>query len=268
MREDGWRPWREGERSPLPGLASVIGHRGAAGRAPENTLAGLRKARELGAAWVEFDVMLTSDDVPILIHDETLQRTTTGRGRVARHTAAEIRALDAGAWFGPAFAGERVPTLDEAVALLLELGLAANVEIKPSSGRAEATGEIVAERLRRSWPADGPPLLLSSFARPALAAARQAAEAIPRGLLAGRLPSDWREAMQALDCVTLHLDHRQIAAETLRVLASAGVPVLLYTVNDATRGREVLAAGAAAVITDVPDLLSTAASSQRGALGS
>ena len=268
MREEGWRPWREGQRSPLPGLARVIGHRGAAGRAPENTLAALRKAHELGATWVEFDVMLTRDDVPILIHDETLQRTTTGRGRVARHTAAEIRRLDAGAWFGPAYAGERVPTLDDAVTLLLDLGLAANVEIKPSSGRAEVTGEVVAERLRRAWPEDGPPLLLSSFERPALAAARRVAEGIPRGLLAGRPPSDWREAMQALGCVTLHLHHRRVAAETLRTLAAAGVPVLLYTINDAARAVEVLAAGAAAVITDVPDLLSSVASDLRGAPGS
>ena len=76
MREDGWRPWRAGAASALPGLATVIGHRGAAARAPENTLAGLRKAKELGADWVEFDVMLSGDGVPLLIHDETLQRTT------------------------------------------------------------------------------------------------------------------------------------------------------------------------------------------------
>ena len=119
MGQDGWQAWRRGGRSSLPGLQPVIGHRGAAARAPENTLAGLRRARELGAAWVEFDVMLTADRVPVLIHDETLERTTTGRGEVARHTAAEIRALDAGGWFAPEFAGERVPTLAEAVALLL-----------------------------------------------------------------------------------------------------------------------------------------------------
>ena len=81
MGQDGWQAWRRGDRSSLPGLQPVIGHRGAAARAPENTLAGLRRAHELGAAWVEFDVMLTADRVPVLIHDETLERTTTGRGR-------------------------------------------------------------------------------------------------------------------------------------------------------------------------------------------
>jgi glycerophosphoryl diester phosphodiesterase len=83
----------------LPGLAPVIGNCGAAAQPPDNTLAGLRKAHELGISWVKFDVMLSGDEVPVLIHDETLRRTTTGRGRVAHHSAAEIQTLDAGRWF-------------------------------------------------------------------------------------------------------------------------------------------------------------------------
>jgi glycerophosphoryl diester phosphodiesterase len=255
MREDAWQPWSPGRPVATPGLAAVIGHRGAAARAPENTLAGLKKAHELGASWVEFDVMLTRDGVPILIHDETLQRTTNGRGRMPERTAAEIRPLDAGGWFGPAFAGEPVPTLEEAIALLLELGLAANVEIKPATGHETATGEVVADVLRRLWPKDGPRLLLSSFERPALAAARMVAPAIPRGLLAEALPGDWPEAMQELGCATLHLGHANLSASALELLPEAGVPVLLYTVNTVARARALLAAGAAAVFTDVPDLL-------------
>lgn len=264
MREDGWRPWCQGVPSALPGISSIIGHRGAAARAPENTLAGLRMAKALGADWVEFDVMLSGDGVPVLIHDETLQRTTTGRGRVARHTAAEITRLDAGAWFGPAFTGERVPTLTEAVSLLLELGLNANVEIKPSTGEAEATGEVVARALRQLWPKDGPRLLLSSFERKSLLAARRVAEEVPRGYLAVRLPTDWADTMQALACATLHLDHRRLSLARLGELAAAEVPVLLYTVNEERRARELLAAGAKAVITDAPDLLSSGASSPPG----
>ena len=255
MREDGWQPWSPGGQSATPDLSPVIGHRGAAARAPENTLAGLRKAHELGARWVEFDVMLTKDGVPVLIHDETLERTTSGRGRVADHTLAELRALDAGAWFAPAFAGERVPTLEEAIAVLLELGLHANVEIKPAKGREVATGEAVARMLARTWPTDGPRLLLSSFEHPALEAARRTAPSIPRGLLAEELPADWEEALQALDCATLHLDHAKVSLATLHLLAERGVPVLLYTVNTATRAAELLKSGAAAVFTDAPDTL-------------
>ncbi|MFO1047177.1 MAG: glycerophosphodiester phosphodiesterase [Geminicoccaceae bacterium] len=255
MREEGWRPWRRGVPGRLPGLEPVIGHRGATARAPENTLAGLRKAHALGARWVEFDVMLTADQVPVLIHDETLERTTSGRGEVAAHTAAQIATLDAGAWFGPDFAGEPVPTLAEAVALLLDLGMAANVEIKPATGHEEATGRVVAEHLARLWPADGPRLLVSSFARSALATAAEVAGHVPRGLLAEDLPADWEAALTALGCTTLHLDHARVDAPTIRDLAAGAVPVLLYTVNDPARARTLREAGAAAVITDVPDLL-------------
>src|SRR5580704_12278143 len=91
-------------------LPPVIGHRGAAAQAPENTLAGFRAARALGCAWVEFDVRLTVDGVPVVCHDDKLDRTSNGRGRISKLPLAAIRMLDAGSWFGPAFAGERIPT--------------------------------------------------------------------------------------------------------------------------------------------------------------
>ena len=117
-----------------PALPRVIGHRGAAAAAPENTLVSLQKAKELGASWVEFDVKLTRDGVPILMHDERLERTTDGRGEVALTTLNDLQKLDAGGWFGPAFRGEPVPTLEAALALCAELGLGINVEIKPVRG--------------------------------------------------------------------------------------------------------------------------------------
>lgn len=258
----GWEPWRPGTRPETPGLAPVIGHRGAKARAPENTLASLRKAHELGATWVEFDVMLTGDGVPILIHDETLDRTTTGRGRIADLTLAAIRQVDAGVRFGPAFAGARVPTLEEALDLLLALGLSANVEIKPAQGHEAETGRVVAALLLRRWPPGRPQLLISSFRPAALAAAQATAPAIPRGLLAGRLPPDWAGMMQELACTTLHLDHARLSPARLVELDAAGVPVLCYTVNQAKRAAELLARGTRAVFTDVPDLLLAALAPQ------
>src|SRR5260370_12288918 len=124
----------EGRIAPLP-LPSVIGHRGAAARAPENTLAGLRHAKELGCAWVEFDVRLTADGALVLCHDSRLERTTTGRGRLSAQTLASIRRCDAGGWFAPEVAGEAVPRLDEALRPAAELGLAANIEIQADPGR-------------------------------------------------------------------------------------------------------------------------------------
>ena len=234
-------------RSELP---RVIGHRGACSEAPENTIASIRRAKQLGALWVEFDVKLTREGVPILMHDERLERTTSGRGRVADHTLAAIRELDAGAWFAPAFAGEAVPTLKEALATCAELGLGINVEIKPCPGREAETARITVETLLEHWPEDRPAPLISSFAPVCLAVARDLAPAVPRGYLAGSLPARWREQLDAYGCSTLHLNDRRTSARQRAAVLAAGVPLLLYTVNDPGRARELLGTGVKALFTD------------------
>src|SRR5579862_6026518 len=127
-----------------PVIGPVIGHRGAAARAPENTLAGLRCAKALGCAWVEFDVRLTGDGALVLCHDPRLDRTTNGSGLVSAMSLAAIRELDAGRWFDASFAGEKVPTLEEVLVLAGELDLGANIEIKSDRGREYATAAAVA----------------------------------------------------------------------------------------------------------------------------
>src|SRR5262252_9838977 len=141
----------------------IIGHRGGGMLAPENTLAGFRKASAMGFGAVEFDVMLTADGIPILIHDETLDRTTSGRGAVSSALYAKIADLDAGAWFGPQHRGERVPRFEDAGRLCIELGLWANVEIKPAAGFERETATIACERARTLWPGAARRPLLSSF---------------------------------------------------------------------------------------------------------
>jgi glycerophosphoryl diester phosphodiesterase len=234
----------------MPELPRVIGHRGAAAVAPENTLVSLRRAKELGAAWVEFDVKLTRDGAAVLMHDERLERTTDGQGEVARITLAELRKLDAGAWFAPGFAGEPVPTLTEALALCGELGLGVNVEIKPCAGREAETARVAVETLHEFWPEDRPAPLISSFAPVCLAVARDLAPAMPRGYLAGRLPPRWQQQLEAYGCGTLHLNDRRTSARQRAAVLAAGVPLLLYTVNDPGRARELLEAGVTALFTD------------------
>ncbi len=131
-------------------LPSVIGHRGAARTAPENTLAGLRRAKALGCDWVEFDVRLTGDGALVLCHDPLLDRTTSGSGLVSAKSLAAIRECDAGSWFDPSFTGERVPTLDEGLLLAAELDLGANVEIKSDRGREYATAALF-RLIPRGW---------------------------------------------------------------------------------------------------------------------
>jgi glycerophosphoryl diester phosphodiesterase len=233
-------------------LPQVIGHRGAAAAAPENTLAAIRKARELGASWIEFDVKLTRDGQAILFHDDRLERTTDGQGAVATATLAAIKRLDAGSWFGPAYRGEPVPTFDEGLMLCAELGLGINVEIKPCRGREAATAEVAMAALLRLWP-PAMPVVVSSFARECLGVARAIAPEVPRGHLAERLPRNWRDLMAQHDCATLHLNQRWLGVRQRAAITATGVPLLLYTVNDGNQARRLLDSGVTAVFTDHVD---------------
>jgi glycerophosphoryl diester phosphodiesterase len=236
-------------------LARVYGHRGAAATAPENTLAGVRRAAAVGAGAVEFDVKLTADGVPFCLHDDTFDRTTDGKGDAGRLTLAEIQRLDAGSWFGPAFAGEPVPTLDAILDLILELGLDANVEIKPVKGREAETGAVVADAVARRWPGGRQPPILSSFRPASLEAAKSAQPDLPRGYLVERPGPGWQADVERLGCATLHVGHKKLDRALMGELTAMGKPVLLWTINDVARAREVMSWGATSVITDVPELM-------------
>ena len=256
MTDEGWPVWKPGRtQTPSLPIPFVVGHRGAAAYAPENTLASIRKAAEQGCQMVEFDVKLTRDRVAILMHDSALSRTTNGRGWAARRDFAEIRELDAGSWFDPSFAGEHPPSLEEVVALLVELDLAANIEIKPCPGRELETAEVTCGELKLHWPEGKAPPLISSFARPSLEAAKRVAPFCPRGLLVERLPRDWRVAMERLECSTMHLSQKYAEPNRLAELKAEAVPLVVWTVNDPAQAEAMREAGVQAVITDMPDRL-------------
>ena len=238
---------------PIVELPKVIGHRGAAGHAPENTLAGLRKAHELGVAWVEFDVMLTAEGTPVLFHDETLERTTDGTGRLADRRWEDLRGLDAGSWFAQAFRGERIPSLHQALAVLARTGLGANVELKPSEDQDATTGVIVAKTLQESWPAGLPAPLLSSFSEKALAAAADQAPEFPRALLVWEFPGDWRARCDALGATGLHASVKNLTEAQARSVVDAGYALRVYTVNDPDQARTLFGWGAESVFSDFPD---------------
>jgi hypothetical protein len=153
----------------------------------------------MGCAWVEFDVRLTADGALVICHDDRLERTTNGRGRVLKLPLVAIRELDAGRWFGERFAGERVPTLDELLALCRELRLGANVEIKAERGQARATAAAVTtcfERLSGSLP----PILVSSFIPEAVGEMAERAPSFARGMLFRKVPGNWRKIFRAAKC--------------------------------------------------------------------
>lgn len=232
----------------------IVAHRGGGTLAPENTLAAIRKARSLGFAAVEFDVMLASDGVAVLMHDETLERTTTGTGRVAQTDSGSLARLDAGSWFAPEFAGETVPRFTDAAALCIELGLWTNVEIKPARGAERETGRAVAAISAGLWRNAPSAPLLSSFSVEALEAARETAPLLPRALLVAGIPPDWRERLASLACVSLHCDHRKLTIEQAKMVREAGYALLCYTANEVETARRLFAWGADAIFTDRLDL--------------
>jgi glycerophosphoryl diester phosphodiesterase len=231
----------------------IIGHRGAAGHAPENTLVSIATAAALGATWVEFDVKLTRDGVAVLFHDDALERTTNGAGKVAEKTLAEIKALDAGSWYQKRFAGEAVPTLEEAMATLARLNLGANVELKPSPGREAETARAVAGLLKTAWPARLPAPMISSFAPEALAAFADAAPQFPRALLVFKVEGDWRRQAESLGCIAVHVSERHLSRELAHAVLGAGYALRSFTVNDPVRAETLFGWGVESVFTDYPD---------------
>lgn len=238
------RPW------PLP---TVVAHRCGGRLAPENTLAGLNISAALGCKGVEFDVMLSGDGTPVLIHDETLERTTNGFGRVADTGDALLRRLDAGSAFDARFAGEPIPTLAEAMARCAGLGLAINLEIKPAAGHEVRTGRVVGEMLRRDWAHRLDTVVLSSFSEVALAAAAIGVPECARGLLVGRVPDDWQARCERLGAIALHPETSALQRGQVEALRAAGLRLAVYTENDPVRADMLLDWGVDSVITDWPD---------------
>jgi glycerophosphoryl diester phosphodiesterase len=249
-------------RSPQAGIAeagwpypALIAHRGAGRLAPENTLAAVRVGASLGYTMFEFDVQLSGDGVPMLLHDPTLERTTDGSGIAGTRSFAEIARLDAGSWHGSEYAGEPVPTLRSVGRFLTARGLAANIEIKPGPGRAAETGAVVAAEAAWLWQRASIPPLLSSFSETALEAARDALPQLPRALLLTQVPADWRARLQRLQCVAIDVDHRALTEEFVHQARQAGYRVLTYTVNTPQRAQLLRGWGVDCVITDAVDQL-------------
>lgn len=234
----------------------LVAHRCGGKLAPENTLAGFDACVQHGYRMVEFDAKLSADNQPFLLHDDTLDRTTSGCGAAARHTWAQLSALDAGSWFDQRFAGTRLPTLVDVAARCERDGIAANIEIKPCPGRDALTGELVATAALSLWRLQTP--LLSSFSFDALAAAHKAAPSLPRGMLFEAVPNDWQRIVHELQCVSLHADHKYLSQPLVADIRAAGLRVLAYTVNDPVRARDLAQWGVDMICTDRLDLITEA----------
>lgn len=247
-------------RSPPLRVPRLVAHRGASAAAPENTLAALRAAAAAGARWVEFDVRLARCGTPVVFHDETLDRLTDGTGPLAARDAAALKRLDAGRRFGAGFAGERIPTLAEALAECDALGLGVDIEIKAAPGAARETARAALAAAEAGPPRLRERALFSSFDTAALEVLRDEGGAWPRGLLLDRFHASWREDAARLGCASVH--PRETALDgpaRVRAILEEGLAALSFTVNDPARAAELFRWGVDALCTDDPAALAAAA---------
>ncbi len=232
-----------------------LAHRGAGKLAPENTLAAFRVGAGFGFRAFECDVKLSRDGEAFLLHDDTLDRTTDGRGSPAGVDWADLARLDAGGWHSPPFAAEPLPRLAQIAGFCQANGCVLNIEIKPCPGVERVTGEVVAREAERLWAGAGVAPLLSSFKPDALEGARDAAPALPRALLLDELWAGWPEAADALGVAAVITNWRLMDSALVQRLHAKGWRALVYTVNDAPIAERLIADGIDGIITDRVDLL-------------
>jgi glycerophosphoryl diester phosphodiesterase len=233
-----------------------VAHRGAGKLAPENTLAAFRLGAAHGYRAFECDVKLSSDGVPFLLHDATLERTTRETGTAGLRPWSELSRIDAGSWHSRAYAGEPLPSLANIARYVQRNGFALNIEIKPTPGQEVATGVAVGAACVALWQHAAAPLLFSSFKPEALQGARESAPSIPRALLVDTLYAGWFEIAQSLGCVAVVTNHKVMSAEVIAQLHGAGSRALCYTVNDAADVQRLLDLGIDGIITDAVDRFS------------
>lgn len=226
-----------------------LAHRGAGKLAPENTLAAFRVGAGFGFRAFECDVKLSRDGEAFLLHDDTLERTSSGRGSPATQDWAALARLDAGSWHSPPYAAEPLPRFAQIAAFCQANACMLNVEIKPCPGEEARTGAAVAREAARLWSGALPPLL-SSFKLEALAAAQAAEPALPRALLLDQLWDGWPEAAEALGVAAVITNWRLMDRALIERLHASARRALVYTVNDAAVAERLIGEGIDGIITD------------------
>lgn len=247
-----------GEEEEEMGRNSIwtIAHRGASGHAPENTMAAFRRAVELGARFIETDLQITRDAQVIAIHDFTLDRTTNGKGQVHLLTLEQIRALDAGAWFGDgakSFSKERVPTLKEILNFAQEHDVIFYLEIK--SGSAWGIEHAVVAALRDQKASAR--VVILSFDPLALESIHRLDSTMMTGFLCEHPSNDLVERTVRAGARQLVARGDLITPAVVEKARHAGLQVVAWTINEREQMQRLIAAAVDGIITDYPDRLLT-----------
>ncbi|MDC0610344.1 glycerophosphoryl diester phosphodiesterase [Vibrio sp.] len=230
----------------------VMAHRGFSSQAPENTLAAFKKAIEFGCQWIELDVQLTADHIPVVIHDQTLERCTNGAGKVAEMTLAELQQYSAGDWFNQAFSNETIPTLEDTLRLAKTHNIGLNIELKPYPGDDEALlCEKVADAIHAVDISDNQ-IIFSSFSVSALEQIKKALPTIRRGLLWEEMPDSAFDILSKLEAFSVHCDYRHLSEKQALEIKNRGYALYCYTPNNPMDVQAFWQWGVDMMITDKP----------------
>ena len=229
----------------------IFAHRGASGTRPENTMPAFRKAAELPIAGIEFDIHLTADGEPVVIHDETVDRTTDGTGWVKDMTFAEIRKLDAGSWFSAEFEGERIPSLREVLEQFHGTAHRLNIELKsdvlPYPGMREKVIRLVREFGLEER------VILSSFDHVTIREVKREAPEIETGVLFMEILADAPGYAASIGADALHSAIPYAVREPGIRAAATGSLIRVFTVNSREHAEWLRRSGARAIFTDYPE---------------
>lgn len=232
-----------------------IAHRGASQKAPENTLIAIQKAYELGLQWVEFDVMLTSDEQAILMHDTRLDRTTNVTGEVSEFNYADLKNFSAGQWFAKEYESEIIPLFSDVVNFLCEKKMNAVVEIKPYPGFEAKTAEKVLQILKLHWPSFYEYAIVSSFSKQALVTIRELDPKVCLGISTEHWSDIDLYYAQKLKAMSVHIDHKALTPAICHEIIQYSYDIFSYTINQAERAQEIMNWGVKAIFSDAADIL-------------
>ena len=232
-------------------------HRGVSSLAPENTLAAFSKAAEMGCEWIEIDVQLNRDNIPVVIHDQTVNRCTNGSGKVADLSLKALQSLDAGSWFSDEFSNEKIPTLEQTLLLAKDKELKVNIEIKlyPEDDIARLCEEI--KTVITGLNIETNQLLFSSFNLSALKVMQQLLPAIPRGLLWSKMPNNALDLLTEIAAFSVHCNYKFLTQSQAADIKQAGYEIYCYTPNEPDMVNQYWSWGVDMMITDTPQAYAT-----------
>lgn len=236
----------------------IIAHRGASAYYPENTMTAFQAAADMNAEMIELDIMLSKDGVPVVFHDALLDNHTNGKGEISAYTLAELKQLDAGSWFDPSFAGERIPTLEEVLEFAAGT-IALNIEIKTEAVTDDLKGGVAEKCLAlvRKYGMEEH-VLFSSFDYRAVQHLKELDSNIPVALLYERKQAGKRTPSQLMtdyNADAFNCSFRQLSKKRLADIKAHNIPVFVYTVDKVSRMRKLLSRGVTGIFTNKPDVL-------------